>query len=180
MMYSIENRAILPRTAWLAAFAIALIAGAGISSWKSRPIPAASVQAPPTTLCRQGPTQPALDCSGLSRFGIASFYAARFGGRTMADGTPMRLYGDNAASRTLPLGTTARVINLTTRQSALIRIRDRGPYVGGRIVDLSPATARKIGISRRQGLARVEVAPISVPLPDGTIKRGVAAPQRFE
>lgn len=92
--------------------------------------------------------------------GIASFYAKRFAGRTMADGTRMDPHGDNAASRTLPLGTRARVTNLQTGQSTLVTIRDRGPYVRGRIVDLSPATARLVGITPRTGLAKVEVTPI--------------------
>jgi rare lipoprotein A len=111
-----------------------------------------------------------LDRSGRKQVGKASFYANRYSGKTMADGTPMHLYSNNAASLTLPLGTTARVTNLETGQSAVVTIRDRGPYVKGRIVDLSPATARKIGIDRRKGLAKVEVAPISVPLADGTLK----------
>ena len=111
-----------------------------------------------------------LDRSGRKQVGKASFYADRYSGKTMADGTPMRLYSSNAASLTLPLGTTARVTNIETGQSAIVTIRDRGPYVRGRIVDLSPATARKIGISRSKGLARVEVAPISIPLPDGTVR----------
>jgi rare lipoprotein A len=130
---------------------------------------------PQMPLCPQPAPRPSLDCSGRSRVGIASFYADRFGGRTMADGTPMRLHGDNAASRTLPLGTIAKVTNLETGKSAMVTIRDRGPYVGGRIVDLSPTIARRIGIRRKQGLAPVEVAPIAVPLPDGTIKLGSAA-----
>ena len=92
----------------------------------------------------------------------------------MADGTPMRLNGDNAASRTLPLGTKAVVTNLDTGKSSLVTIRDRGPYVGGRLVDLSPGTAHKIGLPPQKGLARVVVTPISVPLADGTVKRGVA------
>ena len=95
-----------------------------------------------------------------ARVGVASFYAQRFAGRKMADGTRMDPHGDNAASRTLPLGTRARVTNLQTGQSALVTIRDRGPYVKGRIVDLSPATARLLGITPREGLAKVEVAPI--------------------
>jgi rare lipoprotein A len=80
--------------------------------------------------------------------------------------------GDKAASRTLPLGTVARVTNLATGQSALVTIKDRGPYVKGRIVDLSPATARQLGISRRAGLAKVVVAPLLVPLPGGRVKAG--------
>lgn len=104
-----------------------------------------------------------LDRSGRQRIGKASFYAERYSGRTMADGTPMRPTSNNAASLTLPLGTTARVTNLETGKSAIITIRDRGPYVKGRIVDLSPATATLIGIPKRQGLANVAVTPITLP-----------------
>jgi len=105
-----------------------------------------------------------IDRSGRAQSGKASFYADRYSGKTMADGTPMRLYSNNAASMTLPLGTTAKVTNLETGKSALVTIRDRGPYVKGRIVDLSPATARLIGISKKKGLAEVEVLPISLPI----------------
>jgi rare lipoprotein A len=115
---------------------------------------------------------PVADLSGRARTGIASFYAKMFYGRKMADGTPMDPEGDNAASRTLPLGTRARVTNLTTGQSALVTIQDRGPYVKGRIVDLSPAIARAIGITPHQGLAKVEVTPIYVPLPGGRERWG--------
>lgn len=88
----------------------------------------------------------------------------------------MNPHGDNAASKTLPLGTTARVTNIATGQSAVVLIQDRGPYVKGRIVDLSPATARTIGITRDEGVAKVKVAPILVPLPGGGTKPGAAAP----
>jgi rare lipoprotein A (peptidoglycan hydrolase) len=93
----------------------------------------------------------------------------------MADGTKMKPQGNNAASKTLPLGTTATVTNIETGQCAVVTIQDRGPYVKGRIVDLSPHTAQKIGITRDKGLAKVQVAPIAVPLPDGSTKPGVAA-----
>ena len=106
-----------------------------------------------------------LDRSGKKRVGVASVYAHRFSGRTMADGTRMSPHDDNAASRTLPLGTEARVTNLKTGRSATVTIQDRGPYAKGRIVDLSPATAQKIGITREQGVARVEVEPIRLPPP---------------
>jgi len=115
------------------------------------------------------------DLSGCTRTGIASFYADMFTGREMADGTRMDPNANNAASRTLPLGTTARVTNLETGQSAEVTIQDRGPYVKGRIIDLSPATAREIGLDRQDGLATVVVAPIEVPLPDGGVKQGSAA-----
>ena len=93
----------------------------------------------------------------------------------MADGTVMQPQSDNAASKTLPLGTTAKVTNLETGQSAVVTIRDRGPYIQGRIVDLSPSTAKEIGIEQKNGVAKVEVAPIIVPLPDGRVKLGAAA-----
>ena len=73
------------------------------------------------------------DLSGCKRTGVASFYADMFTGREMADGTRMDPNADNAASRTLPLGTTAKVTNLETGQSAEVTIQDRGPYVKGRI-----------------------------------------------
>jgi rare lipoprotein A len=116
-----------------------------------------------------------LDLSGHKRTGQASVYAKKFAGRKMADGERMNPQDDNAASQTLPLGTRARVTNLETGQSAVVTIQDRGPHAKGRIVDLSPATANKIGISRKEGVARVEVAPIAVPQPDGSVRRGSAA-----
>jgi rare lipoprotein A len=116
--------------------------------------------------------KPQLDRSGQRRIGKASFYARQFAGRKMADGSPMEPFSINAASRTLPLGTTARVTNLQTGKAAIVMIRDRGPYVAGRIVDLSPATARAIGLDRRTGVTRVAVSPITVPMPNGAVKRG--------
>ena len=113
---------------------------------------------------REAPVaRPKLDRSGKKRIGTASVYAHRFAGRKMADGTRMDPHDDNAASKTLPLGTEARVTNLKTGRSTTVTIQDRGPYVKGRIVDLSPATAEKIGITPKEGVAKVEVAPIAVP-----------------
>ena len=119
--------------------------------------------------------KPPLDRSGKKRIGKASFYAEMFAGRKMANGNRMNPQENNAASRTLPLGTTAKVTNLETGKSAFVTIQDRGPYVEGRIVDLSPATAQQIGITPRKGVAKVEVAPITVPLQNGGVKFGDAA-----
>ncbi len=93
----------------------------------------------------------------------------------MADGTRMDPQGDNAASKTLPLGTTAKVTNMETGKSAEVTVQDRGPYVKGRIIDLSPATAREIGLDRHDGVVTVEVSPIEVPLPGGGVKQGAGA-----
>lgn len=119
--------------------------------------------------------KPAPDLSARKRVGKASFYAKQFFGKTMANGEPMDPKGDNAASRTLPLGTTAKVTNVETGKTAVVTIEDRGPYVDGRVVDLSPGTAAKIGLTPRKGVTKVVVAPITVPLPDGKVKVGAAA-----
>lgn len=119
--------------------------------------------------------KPKLDRTGKRRVGKASFYAQKFSGRKMADGARMDPHDDNAASKTLPLGTKAKVTNLETGKSAVVTIQDRGPYVDGRIVDLSPSTAQQIGITKDNGVAKVEVAPIVVPQPDGSAKPGAGA-----
>jgi rare lipoprotein A len=121
------------------------------------------------------PSKGGLDLSARERVGVASFYASSFFGKTMADGAPMDPRGRNAASRTLPLGTVAKVTNVANGRSAIVQIEDRGPYVKGRIVDLSPSTAHRIGITERAGLAEVVVAPITVPLPGGGVRLGAAA-----
>ncbi|SCK21179.1 rare lipoprotein A [Variovorax sp. HW608] len=131
---------------------------------QASPRPTATV--PPPAKAASAAT-PGLDRSGHRQVGKASFYADRFAGRKMADGTRMDPRNDNAASKTLPLGTVARVTNLETGRSALVTIKDRGPYVKGRIVDLSPATARELGISRAEGVAQVEVMPLSIPSAEG-------------
>ncbi len=94
--------------------------------------------------------------------GVASFYARKFHNRRMADGTRFNINGTSAASRTLPLGTSVRVTNRTNGRTARLTIRDRGPYVGGRILDVSPAVARGLGF-HRQGVARVTVQVVRLP-----------------
>ncbi len=136
------------------------------------PAPAVQTSAPQQP---KSTIDPPPDTTARKRVGKASFYAKQFSGKTMADGAPMDPQGDNAASRTLPLGTTAKVTNVATGKTAIVTIEDRGPYVDGRLVDLSPGTAAKIGITPRQGIAKVVVAPIAVPLPDGKVKAGAAA-----
>ena len=166
------RRSNLGRVAIAATFAAAIC---GLTAQAATP-----TEVTPTKSERLSPNVKApIDRSGKKRVGKASFYAHMFAGRKMADGKQMDPQQDNAASRTLPLGTTAKVTNLETGKSAFVTIQDRGPYVDGRIVDLSPSTAREIGISHRQGIARVEVSPLAVPLPDGRVKLGVAGQATF-
>jgi rare lipoprotein A len=118
--------------------------------------------------------KPKLDRSGKVRKGKASYYAKSFAGKKMADGTRMDPNANIAASRTLPLGTKVQVTNLENGRSAVVEIRDRGPYVDGRIVDLSPKVAKKLNMLD-DGVAPVVVAPIEVPQADGSIKPGEGA-----
>lgn len=148
--------------------AVGIAVAAPLAAWAAGPNAGKATR--PAASCPAG-RKPCLDHSGARQVGIASFYARYFAGRRMANGKPMRPESDNAASRVLPLGTKARVTNLVNGRTSIVTIADRGPYVNGRIIDLSPATARKLGIT---GLARVEVAPIAVPQPDGSVKTDVA------
>lgn len=99
--------------------------------------------------------------------GKASYYSRKFAGKKMADGTPMNPKASVAASKTLPMGTEAEVKNLQTGKSTVVEIRDRGPYVKGRIIDLSPKAADKLDM-KEDGVAPVEVTPIETPPPRGT------------
>lgn len=113
------------------------------------------------------PTQHAnaahIDRSGKPRKGMASYYNGK--GRKMADGKRFDPQAKTAASKTLPLGTKARVTNLETGKSATVEVRDRGPYVDGRIVDVTPKVAQDLGM-KKDGVAPVEVKPVELPPPD--------------
>jgi rare lipoprotein A len=91
--------------------------------------------------------------------GTAAVYdAARFTGRPMANGRPFHPDHPVAAHRHLPLGTRAEVTNLRNGRSTTVTITDRGPFTPGRILDLSPRSAREIGMNG--GLAQVEIRPV--------------------
>jgi rare lipoprotein A len=92
----------------------------------------------------------ALPLAASAQSGIASVYGY---GRT-ANGEHVSPGALTAAHRTLPFGTMVRVTNKGTGRSVVVRINDRGPFVRGRIIDLTPAAARALGFS---GLANVEV-----------------------
>lgn len=78
--------------------------------------------------------------------GRASYYADKFDGRKTANGEVFRQNKRTAASRTIPFGTHVKVTNLNNGRTVKVRINDRGPFVGGRIIDLSKKAARKIGM----------------------------------
>jgi rare lipoprotein A len=88
--------------------------------------------------------------------GLASYYGASFAGRRTASGERFDPSGFTAAHRDLPFGTKIRVTNLDNGRTVIVRINDRGPYADGRIVDVSWAAARELGMLR-SGVARVRV-----------------------
>src|ERR671916_1854197 len=92
----------------------------------------------------------------------------------MANGERFDTQSNSAASRTLPLGTTARVTNTETGRSTTVEVEDRGPYAGNRVLDVSPRVAEELGM-KRDGTARVEIAPIQVPQRDGGTRPGAGA-----
>jgi rare lipoprotein A len=91
--------------------------------------------------------------------GVAAVYdEKRFTGRPMANGRPFDPAAPTAAHRHLPFGTVAEVTNLRNGARTRVTITDRGPFTPGRIIDLSPHSARQLGMNG--GLARVEIRPV--------------------
>ena len=98
-----------------------------------------------------------------SEIGLASWYGPPYAGRKGADGTVYDQNAMTAAHLTLPMGTMVRVTNLTNNQSAVVKITDRGPFVRGRIIDLSLAAAKATGVYR-VGVAKVKVEAFAAPV----------------
>jgi len=100
------------------------------------------------------------DHSEFAETGTASYYGAKFHGRLTSNREVYDMYAFTAAHKSLPLPSFARVTNLDTGKSVVVRVNDRGPFHEGRVVDLSYAAAVKIGI-HPAGTGRVEVRALS-------------------
>jgi rare lipoprotein A len=101
-------------------------------------------------------------CRGWPRrveMGVASYYGGQFHGRTTASGERFDQRAMTAAHRTLALGTSVRVTNLDNGREVVVRINDRGPFVDGRIIDVSAGAAERLGMVEA-GLARVRVTVV--------------------
>jgi rare lipoprotein A len=98
-----------------------------------------------------------------TEIGLASWYGPPYAGRKGADGTVYDQNAMTAAHLTLPMGTMVRVTNLTNNESAVVKITDRGPFVRGRIIDLSLAAAKATGVYRA-GVAKVKVEAFAAPV----------------
>jgi rare lipoprotein A len=127
-----DSRMIVIRTVLLSACAILILSGCGGGSGEPKSEP------------------------GSIQEGQASYYAHKFHGRTTANG---EIYDENkmtAAHKTLPFGTTVRVTNLANGKKVVVRINDRGPFVKGRIIDLSYKAAGELDYIT-QGVMKVRV-----------------------
>jgi rare lipoprotein A len=172
----------LASAATVAAAAMATAAAAHVKS-AATPINTGSdqVQAEARKLADQPPVGPLQghrvveDRSGRKQAGDASVYSMRFQGRHTASGRRFDHRGNIAASKTLPIGTIAKVTDLETGRTAVVTVQDHGPYVDGRTIDLTKSTARQLGIEKKEGVAPVVVAPVIVPQQDGSSKPGAGA-----
>ena len=99
--------------------------------------------------------------SGFTQVGLASWYGPHFQGKHTASGERFDMNALTAAHRTLPLNSHVRVTDLATGRSVVVRINDRGPYVGDRIIDLSAKAARALGM-KKDGVTRVRVELVRV------------------
>jgi rare lipoprotein A len=108
---------------------------------------------------------PIPDSEGFVEYGGLSWYGGKFHGRATASGEIYDMYKRSAAHKTLPMGTWVRVVNLTNGREAVVRINDRGPFVKGRILDLSYASAKELGLIG-PGVARGKVVALAPEVKD--------------
>lgn len=161
-------------------FAAGLIVLAGCSHKKEIAYtppapPAAAAEPSASTVAPASPLPPVPSLSADEQFvdthtpiysetGMASWYGPPYHNRVGANGQVYDENGLSAAHRTLPMGSLIRVVNVRTGQSAVMRITDRGPFVPGRILDLSLAAAKAVGLYRA-GVGEVRVDVFSTPKP---------------
>jgi len=169
----------LPVGCWATVAAVLLLVLLASCATRSRPSPP-SFPSPPAPAPRSEPTapearpgepkpykalgqwyQPLPDATGFHQQGIASWYGPDFHGKRTSSGETYDMHGMTAAHKTLPLGTLVRVRHLQNQRSVDLRINDRGPFVGNRVIDLSYEAARQLGVVG-PGTAPVEVVAIGV------------------
>ena len=107
--------------------------------------------------CALGATPAAAEETRPIQTGAASWYGPGFHGKRTANGETFNTHPLTAAHKTLPFGTQVRVTNERTGKSVVVRINDRGPYAHGRVIDLSKAAAKTVGIS---GAGKVMLAAL--------------------
>lgn len=115
---------------------------------------------------------PIPDAAGFTQKGIASWYGPTFHGKKTANGEIYNMHDMTAAHKTLPIGTMVSVHNLKNDREIVVRINDRGPFVRGRIIDLSNAAAQKIGMIA-DGTAPVEIEALETVTKNGIAEQPV-------
>ncbi len=106
--------------------------------------------------------QPLASSKDFKQKGIASWYGADFHGKKTANGEIYDMHVVTAAHKTLPFDTYVKVDNLENGKSIVVRVNDRGPFIRGRIIDLSFAAAKKLGIVEK-GTAKVKIKALGTP-----------------
>lgn len=144
-----------------------LSACSGIASRRPSPKPTAPPGYPKPYRVMGTWYQPIPNARDFEQHGIASWYGKKFHGRKTSNGEIYDMYAMTAAHKTLPLGTFVRVANLENGRSVDVRVNDRGPFVRGRIIDLSYTAAKAIGMVG-PGTAKVRVVALGAPAPQST------------
>lgn len=107
------------------------------------------------TACASGPISRS-DSVGFGESGGASYYAMKYQGRKTASGELFDQKAMTAAHKRLPFGSKVKVTNVDNGKSVVVRVNDRGPFVSGRIIDLSKSAFQRIG-NTRDGVIEVEI-----------------------
>ena len=144
---------LLTTSVLLLAAALAVVPGTGCAS---RTRPAAEDARGRTADARPAEKK----SSGFQQKGIASWYGGKFHGRTTASGERYDMNKMTAAHKKLPFGSMVKVTNMDNGRQVVVRITDRGPFVHGRIIDISKAAAKKIDMIQA-GTARVRIQVIN-------------------
>ena len=127
------------------------------------PLPAAvpaAIPDPPAARAQPAAPAPPPDCARHTERGVASWYGETHHGRPTASGAPFDMNALTAAHRTLPLGSRIRVTNAANGRSVELTVTDRGPYIDGRIVDVTRRAARELGFAAA-GLATVRLEALA-------------------
>ncbi len=122
--------------------------------------------------------QPLPHSNGFRQRGLASWYGRDFHGKKTSNGENYNMYAMTAAHKTLPLGTYVRVYNLENHRQVKVRINDRGPFVRGRIIDLSYTAASKLGVVG-PGTAKVEVVALGTPVSGDITRQAYKQPDYY-
>jgi rare lipoprotein A len=119
--------------------------------------------------------------AGYNQRGVASWYGTKFHGRPTANGETYSLYEMTAAHTTLPIPCYVKVTNLSNGRTAIVRVNDRGPFHGNRIIDLSYAAAVKLGYAEKgTAYVQVEVIDPSAPAPFLPVAKPAPTPKPAE